>query len=69
MKGRELDVIVVGAAGSGLAAAIEAARAGGGVLVREKGERVGGTTGWSVGSFTASGTPHQRRAGIQDSHG
>jgi succinate dehydrogenase/fumarate reductase flavoprotein subunit len=61
------DVIVVGAGGSGLAAAIEAARAGARVLVLEKAEKIGGTTSWSVGSFTSSSTPHQKRAGIVDS--
>ncbi len=60
------DVIVVGAGGSGLAAAIEAARAGARVLVVEKADKVGGTTSWSVGSYTSSSTPHQRRAGIVD---
>ena len=60
------DVVIVGAGGSGLAAAIESARSGGKVLVLEKGERIGGTTAWSVGSFTASNTPHQRRAGVLD---
>jgi len=60
------DVIIVGAGGSGLAASIEAARQGAKVLVIEKGEKIGGTTGWSVGSFTSSLTPHQLSAGIQD---
>ncbi len=61
-----VDVIVVGAGGAGLSAAIEAARAGGRVLVLEKGEQVRGSTGWSVGSVSAAGTALQRRAGISD---
>lgn len=60
------DVVVVGAGGSGLAAAASASEHGAGVLVLEKRPRVGGTTGIAVGSFTASGTEHQRRAGIAD---
>jgi len=60
------NVIVVGAGGSGLAAAVEAARAGARVLVVEKAEKVGGTTSWSVGTYTSSSTPHQKRAGIVD---
>ncbi|MCY4087278.1 MAG: FAD-dependent oxidoreductase [Actinomycetia bacterium] len=60
------DVIVVGAGGSGLAAAAEAARFGS-VIVLEKNPRPGGSTSWSVGSITATGTRHQRRAGISDS--
>ena len=65
-SGANVDVVIVGAGGSGLAAAIEAARAGGRVLVLEKGDRVRGSTGWSVGSVSASGTTHQQRAGISD---
>jgi len=63
----EADVIVVGGGGSGLAAAAEAARLGRSVIVLEKNPHTGGTTSWSVGSVTATNTPHQRRAGIQDS--
>jgi succinate dehydrogenase/fumarate reductase flavoprotein subunit len=61
------DVLVIGAGGSGLAAAYEAAKLGCGVLVLEKNPAPGGSTSWSVGSVTATNTPHQRRAGIQDS--
>lgn len=61
------NLIVVGAGGSGLAAAIEAARLGARVLVLEKGDQPRGTTGWSVGSFTSSQSLHQRRAGVVDS--
>ncbi|MFT5176108.1 MAG: succinate dehydrogenase/fumarate reductase flavoprotein subunit [Gammaproteobacteria bacterium] len=61
------DVIVVGGGGSGLAAGIEAASLNRSVAVLEKGERLGGTTGRSIGSISASNTPHQYRAGILDS--
>ena len=61
------DVIVVGGGGSGLAAAAEAASLGAKALLIEKNEKLGGTTAWSVGAFTTSSTPHQVRAGVQDS--
>jgi fumarate reductase flavoprotein subunit len=61
------DVIVVGGGGSGLAAAIEARAAGARVLLLEKNAAPGGSTAWSVGSVTATGTPHQSRKGIADS--
>jgi len=60
------DVIVVGAGGSGLAAACSAAEQGGRVLVLEKEPQPGGTTGIAVGSFTAAETRWQQRAGIAD---
>jgi fumarate reductase flavoprotein subunit len=60
------DVIVVGGGGSGLAAAIEARNAGARVLLLEKNAQLGGSTAWSIGSVTATGTPHQARAGISD---
>ena len=63
----EADVIVVGGGGAGLAAAAEAARMGRSVILIEKNPHTGGSTSWSVGSVTATNTPHQRRAGIQDS--
>ena len=62
----EADVVVVGAGGSGLAAAAEAARVGASVIVLEKNPRPGGSTSWSVGSITATGTKLQRAAGISD---
>ena len=60
------DVIVVGGGGSGLAAAIEARAAGARVLLLEKNAAPGGSTAWSVGSVTATGTPHQLRKGIAE---
>ncbi len=63
----EADVVVVGGGGAGLAAASTAASLGRSVILIEKAAALGGTTAWSVGSVTATGTPHQRRAGIDDS--
>jgi succinate dehydrogenase/fumarate reductase flavoprotein subunit len=60
------DVVVVGGGGSGLAAAIEARALARDVLLIEKNQQLGGSTAWSVGSVTASGTPHQARKGIDD---
>jgi len=61
------DVVVVGGGGAGLAAAIEAREARARVVLLEKNDKLGGSTAWSVGSITTSGSPHQQRAGIQDS--
>ena len=61
------DVVVVGGGGAGLAAAIEARASGCSVVLLEKNERLGGSTAWSIGSITATGTPHQQRKGIVDS--
>jgi succinate dehydrogenase/fumarate reductase flavoprotein subunit len=60
------DVVVVGAGGAGLAAAIEAKAAGADVVLLEKNPAPGGSTSWSIGSITSSNTPHQRRKGIVD---
>jgi len=60
------DVVVVGGGGAGLAAAIEARAAGASVVLLEKNERLGGSTVWSIGSISSTGTPHQRRRGIAD---
>ena len=64
-----VDVVVVGGGGSGLAAASGAAEAGASVVLLEKNPRLGGSTALSVGSISATGTPHQRRAGIADNTG
>ncbi len=61
------DVVVIGGGGAGLAAAIEARSLGRSVILIEKNPKLGGTTGRSVGSISATNTPHQIAAGIQDS--
>jgi fumarate reductase flavoprotein subunit len=59
------DVVVIGGGGSGLAAAIEAQAAGARTVLLEKSGKLGGTTAWSIGSVTSTGTPHQQKQGIQ----
>lgn len=59
-------MVVVGGGGSGLMAALEAARAGARVLLVEKQATLGGTTALSVGTISASGTRLQHAAGIDD---
>lgn len=66
MQEAVFDVVVIGGGGSGLAAAIEARAQGASVLLLEKNDELGGSTAWSIGSVTSSGTPHQRRQGIDD---
>ncbi|HEX7387718.1 MAG TPA: FAD-dependent oxidoreductase [Castellaniella sp.] len=65
-KDAVFDVLVIGGGGSGLAAAIEAREAGASVTLLEKNPRLGGSTAWSIGSISATQTPHQRAQGIED---
>ncbi|TYL55464.1 FAD-dependent oxidoreductase [Nocardioides sp. BGMRC 2183] len=60
-------IIVVGAGGAGLAAALEAADAGASVLVLEAGDQVGGATARAGGVVYAADTPVQKARGIEDS--
>ena len=62
----EADVVVVGGGGAALAAASSARSAGAEVILLEKNPQLGGSTAWSVGSVTATQTPHQKKAGITD---
>src|SRR5260370_26951165 len=63
----EVDVLVVGAGGAGLAAAVAAHDAGAIVAITEKLDRIGGNTALSTGSLPGAGTRFQRAVGIEDS--
>jgi fumarate reductase flavoprotein subunit len=62
-------VVIVGAGGAGLAAALEATRAGAAVTVLEAGERAGGATARAGGVIYAADTAVQKAVGIEDSVG
>lgn len=64
----EADVIIVGAGGAGMAAAIEATNAGAKVLVVEKSMLPGGNTKLSDGAVNASETSVQAEMGIEDTN-
>jgi fumarate reductase flavoprotein subunit len=60
----EADVVIVGAGGTGLCAAIEARTAGATVILLEKAVDVGGSTKLSGGVIQAAGTKAQEDAGV-----
>ena len=60
----DFDVIVVGGGGAGLAAALEAVRAGARVMLVEADGKLGGATALSGGVFYAAATSAQRALGI-----
>ena len=60
------DVIIIGAGGAGLAAAITAAEDGASVIVLEKMSNVGGNTLISGGEMAAPGNWQQEKQGIAD---
>jgi flavocytochrome c len=61
------DVLVIGSGFAGLAAAIEAKKAGSSVVIIEKMKGYGGNSTISDGVMAAAGTPMQSSAGIHDS--
>ena len=61
------DIIVIGAGGCGLLAALVAARKGASVLLLEKTDKPGGGTAFSSKGIRAAGTRFQRSDGIEDS--
>lgn len=64
---RQVDVVVVGSGGAALTAATLAHDGGAEVLVVEKAERFGGTTGVSGGVMWIPRNHHMQSAGIEDS--
>ena len=55
------DVVVIGAGGAGMSAAIEAADAGKSVIVVEKAAMTGGNTTRATGGMNAAETPEQQK--------
>lgn len=64
---KEADVIVIGAGGAGMAAAVSAAEEGAKVIVIEKMPMIGGNTIRSGGAYNAADPERQKAQGIEDS--
>lgn len=64
---RETDVVVIGAGGAGLAAAVSAHQNGAKVIVLEKMPKVGGNTIISGAAYNAVDPKRQSKQGIEDS--
>ena len=64
---RDVDVLVVGAGGAGLAAGVAAAQEGASVLVLEKEAAIGGNTLRASGLFNAADPKRQGPMGVRDS--
>lgn len=63
----DVDVVVIGGGGAGLAAAISAEQGGANVLVLEKTGLLGGSTNVSEGALNAADPKRQEPMGIEDS--
>lgn len=64
---QETDVVVIGAGGAGLAAAVTAAEKGASVVLLEKMPFVGGNTLRAGGAYNAVDPERQKKQGIEDS--
>ncbi|SEP07928.1 FAD-dependent oxidoreductase [Amycolatopsis saalfeldensis] len=67
MSENQVDVVVIGGGGAGLAAAVSAAEQGASVLLFEAERELGGSTQLSAGMLTAAGTSVQAGLGVEDS--
>ena len=61
-----VDIVIIGAGGAGLSAAIVAKDAGASVLVLEKMPLIGGNTQLAAGGMNAAETPLQAANGVKD---
>lgn len=66
-KKESADIVIIGAGGAGMTAAIEAHNQGANVILLEKMPFVGGNTARAEGGLNAAGTEYQKTAGIEDS--
>lgn len=66
LENKTADIVVIGAGGAGLTAAIEAADHGANVIIVEKMPLVGGNTKYATGGLNAAGTTSQADLGIED---
>lgn len=64
---KEADVVVAGAGGAGMTAAITAAQAGKKVIILEKAAVSGGNSSYATGGMNAAETHYQAEQGIEDS--
>ncbi|ASL27952.1 FAD-dependent oxidoreductase [Azotobacter chroococcum] len=64
--GESFDIVVVGAGGAGMSAALFGALQGAKVLLLEKTEYVGGTTAFSAGTTWIPGSHHAAGIGVHD---
>jgi len=60
------DIVIIGAGGAGLTAAIEATEQGAKVIVVEKNSFMGGNTNYATGGLNAAGTKYQKAEGLED---
>ena len=67
-KNTKCDIVVIGAGGAGLSAAIQASQKGADVIVLEKMGIVGGNSNYSTAGLNASETGVQRKLGIEDTN-
>lgn len=64
---KEADIVIAGAGGAGMTAAITAAQAGKKVIILEKGSVSGGNSSYATGGMNAADTHYQAEQGIEDS--